>query len=72
MKVFICTTFRGHWAVGTAAVIVAESEVDAIESLLAKCEESFIPQNQEDINNIDVKELDVLTPGTTILNDGNY
>lgn len=33
MKVWTCTDFEGVWPVGTAAVVVAETEADAQETL---------------------------------------
>lgn len=36
MKVFTCTTFKGFWPVGSAAVVLAEDQSDAARSLNVK------------------------------------
>lgn len=72
MKVFTSTSFRGHYPVGTAAVIVAADEVDALTQLIDACAAADIPQNAEDVREIDVLELDMSRPSVAILRNGNY
>lgn len=66
MKVFISKDFTGHWPVGTAAVILAEDDVQAKFYL------------RQDLKARGLGEQTVFTvqeisgPGAHILCDGNY
>lgn len=66
MKVFTNKTFNGFYPVGTAAVVIADSRGEAallLEDMLRSIglEQAVEPQ-----------EMDELTSGVAILNDGNY
>ena len=69
MKVYTNTTFKGHWPVGTAAVVVAESPEQAAELLAAKLRELHLPQ---DVAAEDMRLLRTNTWAVCVLNDGNY
>lgn len=70
MKVFTCDNFRGHWPVGTAALIVAESEIDAINQLIEECDNAGIPQDAKDIARLKVREVCIQKPTTVIIRNG--
>ncbi len=70
MKVFTCNSFKGHYPVGTAAVIQAKTEEEARHLLLKHLiEVEELPNNAEDIL------LEELPPGeytVVILANGEY
>lgn len=65
MKVFTSNDFEGQWPVGTAAVIVAESETHA-RQLLEACHPLAAKKPYT------VRELDLSQPAAVVLSDGNY
>ena len=67
MKVFTCTSFGGHYPVGTAAVIVARDRGHARRLLRKALKECGL----EEDNEIFV-EVDVETAGAIVLRDGEY
>jgi hypothetical protein len=69
MNVYTCNTFRGHWPVGSAAVVVAQSAEMAAESL-----EIYLSNNglAQTIKTEDMERLSTYVPTIRILNDGNY
>lgn len=69
MKVYTNNKFSGHWPVGTAAVVVAESESQAAAILNAKLEELGLPGDAEQQ---DMSYLGTRTESVRILCDGNY
>ncbi len=69
MKVYTCTTFEGHYPVGSAAVIVAESEEQARELLDAELKRHGLKHSTPD----DALELlDTSRSQAIVLNDGDY
>lgn len=68
MKVYTCTDFEGYWPVGTAAVIVAESEAMAMARLLTMLASIKLPQDTA----LTLTEMDVDKAQVVILRDGNY
>lgn len=68
MKVYTSDDFRGHWPVGTSAVIVANTAERALEILKLELAEKNLPQPLP----ISVQELDLGEECVLILNDGNY
>lgn len=69
MKVFINANFRGHYPVGSAAVVVANNAQEAAQQL----EEALARQGLA--QSIDPKRMIRLptnTPTVSILVDGNY
>ncbi len=67
MKVFTCNDFEGHWPVGTAAIIVAETEDEAIGELGQRLLDRGLPGIGFSLNELDLSSSSVL-----ILCDGNY
>lgn len=68
MKVWYSTQFEGHWPVGCAAVVVAETREDAAIELEVQCIEHCIPQS---IDPDTLIEIDLSVEQAIILNDGN-
>lgn len=69
MKVFTSTDFEGFWPVGTAAVIIAESEEDALEALMLKLKEIGLSRQERMPT---VQRLPANKRRVVILDDGNY
>lgn len=68
MKVFTARNFPGHWPVGTAAVIVAETKERALELLnIELANQSLEPAKEED-----VEPVRTLKESCTILCNGDY
>ena len=67
MKVFTCNDFKGYWPVGTAAIIVAETEDEAIGELGQRLLDRGLPGIGFSLNELDLSSSSVL-----ILCDGNY
>ncbi len=67
MKVFVSTDFKGHYPVGTAAIIVAKDKRSARNLLKAALEEDGLPTDD-----FSLREIDVTQPRAEILNDGDY
>lgn len=72
MKVFYITGFKGHYPVGTSAVIVAPNRVVAVSLLIKKLREHGLHLSLKDVNPKDFKQLDVLQPHAVVLQDGDY
>lgn len=68
LKVYTCNSFRGHWPVGSAAVVIAESEEEAAKMLEERLSEIGLKQ--------DVDESQMIQASTEkqviILCDGEY
>jgi hypothetical protein len=69
MKVFVCTSFTGHWPVGTSAVVVAESAEVAAKALQKQL--ALIGLAQE-IEAADMEEIKTREHCVRILQDGDY
>ena len=69
MKIYFNRTFKGHYPVGTSAVIVAESRVAGRKLLEAELERHGLLQK---IPAADMQEIDVTEAQVVILCDGNY
>lgn len=67
MNVYTCTSFGGHWAVGTSAVVVAESKLQAASILEAELAKIGLAQK---IECADFEFLDARQPSVRVLNDG--
>ena len=67
MKVFTCIDHDTKWPVGGASIIVAEDKRKA-RGLL----NSALRDQGLDIKGYSLQEVDIKTPGVTILNDGDY
>ena len=68
MKVFVNTSFRGNWPIGTSAVVVAKNAQEAAEMLTE--EVSYI--RQQTIDAVDMIEVKTKVASVTILQSGDY
>ena len=69
MKVFINTTFTGHYPVGTASVIIANTPQEAAALLEIKLDLTGLTQ---EIKAEEMVEISTDTKKAFILIDGNY
>lgn len=69
MKVFTCTDFRGHYPVGSAAVVVASNEVEAEQYLRDLLNEEGLGHDPEPLTMV---ELDMSTTKAVVLCNGDY
>lgn len=67
MQVYTCKDHAGVWPVGACSVIVAESEEQASELLVAALRDAKL-----DPGGFTLHLLDLSTPKATILLDGSY
>jgi len=68
LKVFVSTDFKGHYPVGTCALIVAEDESAARILLDKELASRKLPQTEE----YRITEVQTDVPVAEILLDGNY
>jgi hypothetical protein len=66
MRVWVCTDHPGHWPVGVASVVLAQSE-DQAKSLL---EQELALRGLS--GEFTLRELDATVPAAHVLNDGEY
>lgn len=69
MNTYTCTSFTGHFPVGTAAVVVARSRIEAAHALEKALATQGLPQT------IDPKTMLIVDPhhqNVRVLLDGNY
>jgi hypothetical protein len=70
LKIFYCIDHNGHWPVGVASLIVAETKEQAQALLDAELVSRYLkPYSEEPYTLI---ELDTSVPGVTVLRDGDY
>jgi len=69
MKVWLNTDFTGHYPVGTAAVVVADTAQQAAEMLNAALVEGGLTANSTPEQ---FTRLPTNSPRAVVLNDGNY
>jgi hypothetical protein len=69
MKVFSCEGFKGHWPVGTAAVIVAPDKTTAMSMLLEALKAEGLEEQPFEIK---LKEVDTQRRSVDILCNGEY
>lgn len=67
MIVFTCTDHDGHWPVGVASIVVAESEDQACDLLDAELVKRGLKPG-----GYSLVSMDVSRPRAVILNDGDY
>lgn len=67
-RVFVCTDHAGHYPVGVASVIIADSEVQA-RGLL---EEELRTRGLNPDEPFTLQEVTSTDPRVVVLNDGNY
>jgi len=69
VKVWTCTEFAGHYPVGTAAIVVAETAEQAADELnrelRRRCLSGAVTHEQ-------MREFETETPGALVLADGDY
>lgn len=69
MRVWTCNDFKGYWPVGSAAVVVADSESEARAAL----DDELRRMGLDGLRDRDeVVELDTTSPRVSVLWDGNY
>lgn len=69
MNTYTITGFTGHWPVGTAAVVVAQTAAMAAQALEEALRQQGLPQV---IDPAKMERLSTYVPTIRILNDGNY
>ncbi len=69
MKVFTCTSFTGHYPVGTSAVIVAKDVETACKLLY---DQLIKIGPAQPIDKYDLTEVSTETESCSVLQDGNY
>lgn len=70
MRVFYSNNFRGHYPVGTSAVIVARDKDEAHVLLTSKLIGMGLPPRPDD--NITIHEVPTDCTSVTVLQDGDY
>lgn len=66
MKTYVCTSFKGHWPVGTSAVVSAKDEPTARLLLSQELARQGLTLQDDD-------KLEQLARNSAlVLNDGNY
>lgn len=71
LKCYWNSSFTGHYPVGTAAIVWAESQEEAALLLAKELDDKKIPQKLP-IRPEDMKEFNPLMGRVMIINDGNY
>lgn len=69
MKVFTCNGFSGHYPVGTAAVIIANTKHEAVKLLGEELARIGLGQY---IDESYLDEIDLSTPKVNVLCNGDY
>lgn len=69
MNVYTCTTFEGHYPVGSAALVVAENKARAVKLLNEVLRGMGLPG---DAKFEDVLQVDMQREQVDVLCDGNY
>lgn len=69
MRIFTCNSFRGHWPVPTAAVVIAEDVNEAAELLEAELAKQGLKQ---DISTGEIVEISIAGKAVHVLSDGEY
>lgn len=69
MNVYTCNNFKGHWPVGSAAVVVAE---DSDQARMLLNTELKLRGLKQDVDKLKLVRLRTLTEKVRILCDGDY
>jgi hypothetical protein len=72
LDVYTCTAFFGHWPVGTAAVVVSDSPLNAALTLKDALRTAGIPDDQNRVTESSMEKLDLTQEHAVILNNGDY
>ena len=67
MKLFTCNDHKGYWPVGTASVIIAESQGEAHALLYDDLSRKGLKDNDFTLTEIDLNNRQVI-----VLQDGDY
>lgn len=70
MRLWTCNDFKGHWPVGSAAVVLAENEDRARELLDAAIKGRSLPDGLQ--SDEPIVEVDMGVEQAIVLCDGNY
>lgn len=70
LRIFTCTNFKGHWPVGSAAVIIAENESDARSELWNTLKSRGL--GNDDPSKWELIEIEPTSTQIRILCDGQY
>lgn len=68
LKLYTCNEFDGHWPVGSAAVVIAESKNEAADMLEVKLESIGLKQKIDSGTMVEV----LMMKQAIALCDGNY
>lgn len=71
MKTYYTTGFKGHYPVGTSAIVIAENEVEAKALLLETLSKYGLAEKNKDTE-ITFTQVHTRTKGAIILQDGDY
>lgn len=69
--IFVNTTFKGYYPVGTAAVVCAATQEEAADILNKRLEHLAMPQN-EPVTPDQMEKFTMVPGNVVILADGNY
>jgi hypothetical protein len=69
VNVYTCNNFKGHWPVGSAAVVVAE---DSDQARMLLNTELKLRGLKQDVDKLKLVRLRTLTEKVRILCDGDY
>lgn len=72
MKLFYSTDHQGHWPVGVASIVVAESEGDARRILTDALAAEGLRSNSSRDDGFSLVEVDLSKSQAIILNNGDY
>lgn len=72
MNVYYIKNFPGHYPIGTSAVIVARSPMQAFSLLKEALKEYGLNLTADDVGPADFSKLNIDETHAVILNDGNY
>lgn len=69
MNIYTCNTFKGHWPVGTSAVVIADDEKEARQLL----SDELVKDGLEPLAKLDeLIKLDLTSKKAIILDNGDY
>lgn len=69
LRLWYCTSFQGHWPVGTAALAIAATKEEAAHQIGVELKARGLPG---DVDPESIHEMAYDTPKALILLDGSY
>lgn len=69
MKLWTCTNAVGHYSIGTAAIVIASCEEQALDELIAAFFIAGLPQERHCLQ---LERVTLGSPRAIILRDGDY